>query len=137
MTICLLMVTALSDLVNHVPNSPKWPKNAFRSIFGASLTCATRYFPGFALKFWSKIDIFHRYLYSYFLKIFSKSFKNRILWSNFIRKPLNYVIWLFSYEIWPKNSIFGGFWKNFEKNHCIFIFIFYLKNNKNIKLKKL
>ena len=26
----------------------------------------------FALKFWSKIDIFHRYLYSDFLKIFFK-----------------------------------------------------------------
>ena len=72
-----------------------------------------------ALKFWSKIDIFHRYLYSDFLKIFSKSAKNRIFWSNFIRKPLIYSFMVDFLWNFTKKFDFWRILKNFWKNHSI------------------
>ena len=112
-------VTAFSDLVYHVPNPPKWPKNAFKSIFGGSQTGATRYFLGFS----PKILVKYRYIPQVPIQWFcEKIFKIRQK-SNFlvkIHKKTTYLRYMHVF-LWnlTKKSIFGGFWKNFQKNHCI------------------
>ena len=69
-----------------------------------------------ALKFCSKIDIFHRYLYSDFLEIFSKSFKNRIFWSNFIKNHLFTLYGCFLMKFDQKIRFLKDFEKNFKKS---------------------
>ena len=98
----------------------KTPQNGQKMHLEAFLEALRRALPVIslvlALKFWSKIDIFHRYLYSDFLKIFSKSAKNRIFRSNFIKNHLFTLFGCFLMKFDRKIRFLADFEKIFKKS---------------------
>ena len=102
-------------------NPPKWPKmhlEAFSEPLRRGLPVISL---GLTLKFWSKIDIFHRYHIPYTV-IFWKFFQNptkieffgQISWENHVFTL--YACFLMKFD--QKIRFLADF-KKFSKNHCI------------------